>query len=90
MKTQAVRLDEVTIRLIELLAKERGQRASDVIRTAIRDHLTQSARESESFAKDREDLRGQARAEYERELTERTGDDLEHATIAATNYSPAD
>lgn len=74
MKTQAVRLDDATVRLVEALAKERRCTPSDVIRAAISAHLTESARKSATFAAIQKQERDAYRVGAEQRLVAAVGE----------------
>ena len=43
MKTTTVRLDDDQVAMLELIAKRKGCRPSDVLRAALRDHIDHNA-----------------------------------------------
>jgi hypothetical protein len=73
MKTQAVRMDEDMIRLVNAVAKIRGCRPSDVHREALRKEIEVAAKENDTIAKLHRQLAEQRRATAEAEIAESIG-----------------
>ncbi len=74
MRTQAVRLADDTIALLEAVAKEEKCSVSDVIRRAIQDRLTEAAKKYESIAKLREEAIAQRDEQHQRQIAEALGE----------------
>jgi len=74
MRTQAVRLDDDTIAMIDLAARLEGSKPSDIIREGIREILTQKARKHEELAALRTEAVARRDAEHERAKAQALGE----------------